>query len=125
MPLLSSSFLNRRKASPIGSRSWTRIRKGIRSSSDLDLPSRYRQGYHAISVPKKPNRGSPAPGVTGGVGSINSISGRARRRTITRNSTPQTGRQGEAFSPTRKKTNHRVTEDTEKTAETFSRDAKR
>jgi hypothetical protein len=31
MPLRSSNFLKRRKAKPIGSRSWTRIRKGMLS----------------------------------------------------------------------------------------------
>jgi hypothetical protein len=32
MPLLSSSFLKRRSANPIGSRSWTRILNGISGS---------------------------------------------------------------------------------------------
>src|SRR5205823_4144166 len=44
MPLRSMSFLNRRSASPIGSLSWTRIRKGIRD----------------------PFQATPAPAVVGG-----------------------------------------------------------
>src|SRR5438128_2067767 len=37
-PLRSSSFLKRRKAAPSGSRSWTRIRRGIISPSKGNFP---------------------------------------------------------------------------------------
>src|SRR2546427_500926 len=99
MPLLSSSFLNRRKASPIGSRSWTRIRKGIRSSIDLrssePLPARIPRKFR----PEKAESRIAHALLWGAWGWLDKQHLRACATAhLHRNSTPQTGRQGQAFS---------------------------